>query len=92
MKSRRYKFITSVYFDRRDYFAVRIDGQLFRAMNGQYYGRGPGCMLEWVGPWTETHDSFIKNGTWKFITPEEARDKMPDGYRSNFPFPQLLNA
>ena len=87
---RRYRFITSHYFDKREFFAVVIDGQLFKATNGQYYGRGPVCMLEWVGAWTETQDRFIENGTWKYITPEQARDRIPDGYRSNFPFPQLL--
>lgn len=87
---KRYFFFTSFYFDKREFFAVRIDGQMFKATNGQFYGRGPICMLEHIGPWTETQDGFIEKGTWKRITPEEARDRIPDGYRSNFPFPQLL--
>jgi hypothetical protein len=89
---KRYFFYTSDYFDRHVFFGVCIDGQMFKATNGQAFCRGPICLLEWIGAWGKQQTQFIEKGTWKYITPEQARDTIPDGHRSNFPFPQLLKS
>jgi hypothetical protein len=92
MKRKRYFFYTSSYFDSHIFFGVCIDGQMFKAMNGQRHFLGPICLLEWIGTWGKDQANLVKSGAWKLITPEQARDTIPDGYRSNFPFPQLLKS
>lgn len=92
MNRKRYRFYTSDYFDQHVFFGVCIDGQMFKATNGQLFGRGPNCFLEYIGPWGEDQTRFIKQKIWKYIKPQEAQNKIPDGYRSNFPFPQLLKS
>ena len=86
----KYRFFTSSLADRYTFFCVCIDGQMFKAINGQSVGMGPVCLLDWFGEWEKQQDGFVKDGWWKDISPEEAMKTIPDGYQSNFPFPQLL--
>ena len=84
-------FIKSQLFGDHVFFSVIIDGHQYKAINGQCFGVGPVCLLEYIGKWTTQQDGFVKSGIWKIISAEEARDTIPEGYRSNFPFPQWLN-